>query len=196
MTLISKKALDFKSQAAIFKDLKALVLCGLFLALYVAISTFNIRISPTIEIRFGILVLAASACYGGPLMGIVVGGAGDLLAFITGASASGPFFPGFTLTYALVGLLCGLFLYGQKMTVFRSFLASLVNCLTGIFLTTYWLVLMYSNGQNYWERLLSRLPKSICMLFVDTVLLYVILKAFQEAVVRAHLMPEHSRKPA
>ena len=92
MQLFSKKAFDFKGQAAIFKDLRALVLCGLFMALYVAISTFNIRITPTLEIRFGSIILAISGFYGGPLMGAVVGAGGDLLSYLAGGSASGPLF--------------------------------------------------------------------------------------------------------
>lgn len=196
MQIFSKKAFDFKSQAAIFKDLRALVLCGLFLALYVAISTFNIRITPTLEIRFGTIVLAISGFYGGPLMGAVVGGAGDILSYLAGGSASGPFFPGFTFTYTLMGFLCGMVLYGQKITALRGFLASMVEFLISVFITTYWLVLMYSNGQNYLERLITRLPKCVSLLVVDTVLIFVIVKAFQEAVTRAHLMPDPSRKVA
>ncbi len=194
MRVFSRQAFDFKRQVIIFKDLRALVLCGLFLALYVAISTFNIRITPTLEIRFGTIILAAAGFYGGPVMGAVVGGAGDLLSYLAGGSASGAFFPGFTFSYALMGFLCGMVLYNEKINVFKSFLASMVEFLISVFLTTYWLVLMYSNGQNYLERLLTRLPKCVSLLIVDTVLIFIIVRAFQEAVVRAHLMPSPGRK--
>ena len=196
MQLFSKKAFDFRGQAAIFKDLRALVLCGLFMALYVAISTFNIRITPTLEIRFGPIILAISGFYGGPIMGAVVGAAGDILSYLAGASASGPLFPGFTFSYALMGFLCGMVLYGQKITPLRGFLASMVEFLISVFITTYWLVLMYSNGHNYPERLITRLPKCVSLLIVDTVLIFVIVKAFQEAVTRAHLMPDTGRRIA
>lgn len=196
MQLFSKKAFDFKGQAVVFKDLRALVLCGLFMALYVAISTFNIRITPTLEIRFGPIILAVSGFYGGPIMGALVGAAGDLLSYLAGGSASGAFFPGFTFSYALIGFMCGMVLYGQKITAFRGFLASMVEFLVSVFITTYWLVLMYSNGQNYVERLITRLPKCLSLLVVDTVLIFVIARAFQEAVTRAHLMPDASRNIA
>lgn len=144
-----------------------MVLCAFFIALYIVLYYCNIKITPSIEFRPGYLAIAAAAMYGGPLMGMVVGCMGDIISMLVTGGQGSSFFFGFTFSYALMGLLFGLFLFGGTITVVRAFAAAMV------------------------EFLISRIPKCAIMLVISTVVLTVVMKALHSAFRRARLMPEY-----
>lgn len=85
---------------------KKLVHLALLVALEVVLSRFLSINTPINKIGFAFVPLALSGMLYGPLAGLAVGTVSDLL----GATLfpTGPFFPGFTLTTALKGLIYGL----------------------------------------------------------------------------------------
>lgn len=189
MELCSKEAFCFKDQLRQLKNPLSLCLCGLFVALYVVLSFFNIRMTEFLEFRFAFLALVAAASYGGPIMGMCAGIAGDVISFFV-TPQSGPFFPGFTLTYAILGFCFGLLLYRNRITPVRAFLVSLADYILSITLTTFWLHLMY--GME-WEYLFTiRLLKSTISLFVNAILIFIFMKAFQK-VMAAAITPVRNR---
>lgn len=118
MQLFSKDAFSFREQLRSLRRVQSLCLCGLFVAAYVALSFFSIKMTEFLEFRFAFLALAAAAAYGGPVMGMAAGLTGDVISFFA-APQTGPFFPGFTISYTLLGFLFGLILYRSKMTPWR-----------------------------------------------------------------------------
>lgn len=104
MQLFSKDAFAFREQFQNLKKVQSICLCGLFVAAYVALSFFSIKMTEFLEFRFAFLALAAAAACGGPVMGMAAGLTGDVISFFA-APQTGPFFPGFTISYAILGFL-------------------------------------------------------------------------------------------
>jgi len=179
MHLFSKDSFTFRGQLQNMKKVQNLCLCGLFAAVYVALSLANIRVSDVLEFRFAFLALAASAAYGGPIMGMTVGIAGDVISYFT-VPQSGPFFPGFTLNYAILGFLFGMVLYHSKITPVRAFLASFCDFLVSCTLSTLWLHFMYGMEWKYLFTL--RLVKCSISLAINSVLIYIVMKAFVKII--------------
>ncbi len=173
----SKHALDFSGQFKELRKTQNLCICGLLIALYVVISAFNLRLSDTIEIRFGFLAFVAAGMYGGPVMGIMVGSIGDVLNCLVRGFALAP---GFTLSYALVGMGCGLIMYRRPVTKLRAVGCALVEYLTAITINTYTLYLMY--GTEIHVLFTTRLFKCTANFFVNIILVYVFLEAFQKVM--------------
>ena len=178
---ISKEALDFKGQLDNLRKVPNLCMCGLLIALYVVLSFCNIVISTTLEIRIGFLAFIAAGMVGGPVIGFAVGFLGDMLNCLVRGFA---YFPGFSLSYALVGVLCGLILYKSRATKLRAVGCAFVEYLISITLTSTWLYLMY--GTPLQVLLTSRLIKCTLNFFVNIVIIYVFIEAFQR-IIRAAL---------
>lgn len=174
---ISKEAWDFKGQIRNLCKVQNLCLCGLMIALYVVLSFFNIPISNTLEIRIGFLAFMAGGFLGGPVMGFAVGFLGDILNCIVRGFA---FFPGFSLSYALVGFLSGLVLFKAPVTKMRAVACAFVEYIISITLTSFWLYLMY--GTPLEVLLTTRIIKCTLNFFVNIVIIYIFLEAFQRIV--------------
>ena len=166
MQLFSKDAFAFREQFQNLKKVQSICLCGLFVAAYVALSFFSIKMTEFLEFRFAFLALAA-------------GLTGDVISFFA-APQTGPFFPGFTISYALLGFLFGMILYRSRITPLRAFAAGLAEFIIACTLNTLWLHFMY--GME-WEYLFTiRLIKNAVSLGVNTVLLFVFMKAFSRII--------------
>ncbi len=175
MQLFAKDVFAFREQVQNMKKVQNLCICGLFAAVYVALSLANIRVSDVLEFRFAFLALVAAAVYGGPMMGMTVGIAGDVISYFT-VPQSGPFFPGFTLSYAILGFLFGMVLYHSRITPLRAIMASVCDFLVSMTLTNIWLHFMYGMA---WEALFTiRLVKCSISLVINAVLVYIFMKAF------------------
>lgn len=189
--IINKKALKFKSQIVNLSSTRSLVLCAFFVAIYIVLYFCNIKITNDIQFRPGYLAIAAAGMYGGPIMGALTGAVGDVLSMLVTGGQGEVFFFGFTASYALMGFFFGIVLHGGAITVVRSIAAALVEFLISIFLNTYWLMIMYYQGQNYFALLITRLPKCLIMLVISSVVLTVIMKALYTAFNRAGLLPKY-----
>lgn len=107
--------------------LRQLTVSALLIALDVVFSRVLAINTPLMKIGLGFAAVALSAMLYGPLWAALTAALGDLvgaLLFPTGA-----YFPGFTATAALTGLIFGLFLYRREKGWLRAFLAAFCNCL-------------------------------------------------------------------
>ncbi len=124
------------------KDIRSLTGAAMMTTLDVILDFFRIAISNVMEISFSFLAVATAGMMYGPIVGGIVGGAGDIIEFII--RPTGPFFPGFTLNKILVGVIYGLFLYKKEITWKRIALAVLIeNFLCTLVLTPIWLKILY-----------------------------------------------------
>ena len=106
------------------------------------------------QYNFGFVPIALAGALMGPIPAAIVGGLGDLIG--AHLFPAGAYFPGFTLTNVLVGLVCGFILHGQKPSWWRV-IAAVAISLAGLnlFLNSLWLSMMYGS-KTYWGWLVSR----------------------------------------
>ena len=98
-------------------------------AMLIAIDVIFTRVlainTPLMKIGLGFTAVALSAMLYGPLWAMLTAALGDLVGALL--YPTGAYFPGFTVTAALTGLICGLFLYRRERAWLRAFLAALTN---------------------------------------------------------------------
>lgn len=129
-------------------------------------SVWNMRIG------FSFLPIAVSAIVLGPLRTTIVSGLADCIGAIL--FPTGAYFPGFTLTAVLVGILYGLLLY-QRQTIVRILIVvSVHQLLLSLLLNTYWLSILYQT--SYLALLTTRLVQSTIMIIVEIVVIIALIK--------------------
>jgi ECF transporter S component (folate family) len=148
-----------------------LVVMALLIALEIILTRFLSIETPTLRIGFGFLPVAIMAILYGPWWTGAAGIVGDLVGMTLMPKAA--FFPGFTFTAFLTGVIFGLILFKKPITWTRSFSAALaVNIICSLCLDTLWLSIMY--GDSFLVLLPMRLIKVIIMIPVETILIYTV----------------------
>jgi ECF transporter S component (folate family) len=155
-----------------------LTTAAMLLALAAILGMLKIPVNQFIEIRFGSLPISVAGNLFGPIVAALIGGLADIVQFIV--RPTGPYFPGFTISGAVSGVIFGIFFFKKNLTWLRILVAETVHTVVvGIFLNTYWLMLLYGN-KTYMAILIGRLPKEIVMIPILTVLMYGIAKAVEK----------------
>lgn len=179
------------------KNTKIMVTCALLVALQVILARFLSINTTFVVVNFSFLAVALSGILFGPLWALAVGAVSDLI----GATLFpfGAFFPGFTVTAGLVGLIYGLFLH-QKGEGFhgralwlRVVGASLCASLTRLVLNSVWLYIMY--GKGLFGMLPARFTETICMVAAQILLIPVLLSLSRQ-LTRRSLLQRHHRSSA
>lgn len=155
------------------KRLKIMIHVAMLVAVEVVLSRFCSISTQFGKIGFSFLPIAVCGMLFGPWWACLVGGVSDFIGAIL--FPVGPYFPGFTVSNALTGLLFGIFLYGHgkgwKRTLFAAVAA---NFGISLLLSTYWLHLLY--GSPYFGLLPTRLAQAIIMTVVQLVLIRAVQK--------------------
>lgn len=155
--------------------LKTLVNVSLLVAMEVVLARFLSINTPIVRIGFGFVPIAICAMMYGPALAGVAGAMGDIIGatlFPTGA-----YFPGFTLSAALTGVVFGLFLYRRKGNMPQLTAAVAVNSLgISLLLSTLWLSILF--GTSYWQLLPTRIVQNLIMIPVQ----FVVLRLLQKPV--------------
>jgi ECF transporter S component (folate family) len=140
-----------------------------FLSLLIAMDILLTHIIPVIQwdvvrISFGFVPESFSSMLFGPWIGGISAVLGDMLGMMI--APKGPYFPGFTLSALLTGIIFGLILYKKPKTILRITLAVLcITLFVDLGLNTYWLAVMY--GKGYFALLPTRIVRSAVMLPVQ-----------------------------
>lgn len=141
---------------------------ALLLALEIILTRFCSITTTFLRLGFGFLPISIVGILYGPLWAALTYTVGDLI----GATLfpSGPFFPGFTLSAALTGLIFGFVLHKHPVTFKRTLLASaiVVICID-LCLNTYWLSILY--GDAFVALLPQRIFKTVVTIPVQTLLI-------------------------
>ena len=147
---------------------KTMAVLSILLAMEVIIARFGtIRPSESIKLSLDFVPVAAAAILYGTVPAVVM----SILADVLGAFLFpvGPFFPGFTVTAALTGLIYGLFLH-KKQTFPRILCAVLLQqIICSLLINTYWLRMLY--GLPYIPTLLARLVQTGIMTAIQLALI-------------------------
>lgn len=151
------------------KTTKFLIFTALLVAVHIVLSRFLSFNAWNLKIGFSFVPIFIAATMNGPLAAIIVGALGDFLGAIL--FPIGPYFPGFTLSCALTGLLFGLLLY-KKQTRLRIVIAVFIDQFAlSLFLTSLWLHILY--GTQYLALLEVRIIQSLVLAVVEFVVMIV-----------------------
>lgn len=167
------KSLFFSSLREL-KSPRCLAISALLIALNVAMDLLGIRIwlTPDLRISLGFVLNASIAMLFGPVTGMMAGFCTDVLGYLANP-AMGAYFPGYTLTAMLGGLLYGLWLYPCHTTRLRCLAAKAsVSLFCNVGLNTLWLTL--TGGSAFMALLPLRILKNIVLLPVEVLLLYMV----------------------
>lgn len=140
-----------------------LVTAGILIAMNIILSRFLSINAWNLKIGFTFVSVFIAAYFFGPVFGAVVAGIGDLLGAVM--FPIGPYFPGFTATAVLTGLLYGALLY-KKQTPQRVVAAVAIEQLVlSLLLNTFWISVLY--GSPFMPLLATRAVQCLVMIPVE-----------------------------
>ena len=156
-----------------------LVFTAFMIALEIVLSKIvSVNIS-FLRIGFGFLPIAILAIMYGAWWSGIAYAIGDVIGgflFPTGA-----FFPGFTVTALLTGIIFGLVLHKKKVTFKRALVASTLVCvLCNLLLNTYWLTFII--GKGFKVLLASRAIKELISIPAMAILIVAVDKALYAVI--------------
>ncbi len=166
----------FISSCKELKNVRCITLAALLGAISILIGSFTIMLWNFIKIEWTFLPNEFVYYLFGPVVGVIFGATMDILNFII--KPFGAFFPGFTISAMLKGLLFGVILYKRPLSLKRVIIANVIRAyFIDFLLNTYWLTLLY--GTPYLEMLPLRGLKILIMLPIETMLFYFVVKGVE-----------------
>ena len=173
-------------------NLRLLTTSSILVALGVVLSFFRIPISAVTEITLTGLPIAAGGYLFGPWVGMLIGALIDVCGFFI--APKGPFFPGFTISTALIGMIYGLFLYrewwdknirqqgllyaGTKGLALRIIVAHLLKTVfISLLLNCFWLSVFY--GMTFKVVFLASVPKEVINFPIEVFLIYSVVQVLK-----------------
>jgi len=138
---------DISGPNVSLKNTRVMVTCAMLLAVEVILnSTISIYVMPYLRITFGFLAVAMCAWLFGPLPAMAVNALSDFLVLLM-QGRGGYYFPGFTLTALLEGLVYGLAFYKKGGRLPNVLIAQgVVALFLHIGLNTVWIMMTQGKG--------------------------------------------------
>jgi ECF transporter S component (folate family) len=159
-----------------FRSVRTLTTAAMFAAISVVLGYFTIVLGDYIKIGFATVANQFVYFLFGPVVGAFFGGALDILKYLI--KPTGPYFPGFTISAAIGGLLYGAVLYKRPISLKRILAAELlVSIVCNMLLGTYWLTVMY--GKGFFAILPMRVFKNLIMWPINSMIFYTIGKTLE-----------------
>lgn len=169
------------------KDLRKLCFAALMIAMCIILARFSsLPLPGGARITWGFLARALCAAVCGPVLGLLFGFTEDILSFILSANGT-PFFPGYTLTTMLGVLVYALFFYRAKPTFWRVAVAKLITNIQNVTLGALWSAIL--SGKAFYYTASKSLVKNVIMYPIQTILLFLLLRALWPHLIRAGLIP-------
>ncbi len=154
--------------------IRQLVIIGVLIAANIVISRFLSVPMWNMKFSFTFLTVALAARYCGIWGAVAVNGIGDFLGAIL--FPIGAYFPGYTLTAAVVGLIMGLYL-SNKCTLLRVVFCTITHqIICTLFMNTLWISLVYKTP--FAVQFAARLPQAGIMSVLQILILYLLFVKF------------------
>lgn len=141
-------------------DTKLLVMAGILVALHIVLSRFFSINAWNIKIGFAFVPVFVAAYFYGPVFGGIVGALGDFLGAIL--FPIGAYFPGFTATCFLSGMVMGTFLHKEQTTARTILAVGIDQLLLSLLLNSLWISILY--GSPYLPLLATRAVQCLIMM--------------------------------
>ena len=152
-----------------------MTLAALLVALQLILGKLSVGDPTVLKFSFGFIATALIGYYLGPWIGGAAMVVNDIISN-TILNTGNMFFPGFTFSAFVSGVIAGMFLYNQKVTWQRIFIYEFVQILvTNVFFTTLWVYLM-SMTSSITALLAIRVPKEIISWPLEAVIVLIILR--------------------
>lgn len=152
-----------------FRQVKTIATLGMFGAISVVVGSLTIVIGDFIKIGFSSVAQQFVYYLFGPAVGGFFAGAMDILKYFM--KPTGAFFPGWTISAMVAGVLYGCFFYRKPLSLPRVLAAELtVSVVCNMLLGTLWLTIMYEKA--FLVLLPMRVFKNLVMWPVNSLLFY------------------------
>lgn len=166
----------FRNSMEEFKHVNTVTVMAMFAAISVVLGYFTLVLGDYLKIGFSTIANQFVYYLFGPVAGGLFGGTLDILKYII--HPTGAFFPGFTISAMVGGVLYGCFLYKRPISFWRVLAAELtVSIICNMLLGTLWLSMLY--GKAFMALLPMRVFKNIMMWPVNSILFYTIGKTLE-----------------
>lgn len=164
----------FSLSAKNLTNVKGLVLCAMLLAMHAVLGAFKIPFALDNRITLTFAVTSAAGMILGPVPAMLVGGIGDILGYLINPGG-GAYFPGFTISGMLGGLIYGICLYkrDKKYAIWWIMIAVFViTVFVNIMLNTFWLSVMYKKAYTIFAA--ARIIKNFIVYPVHVIVIFAV----------------------
>ena len=152
-------------------SVKSISIIGILVAMEIILARFSIH-TWNLKIGFSFVPVVVAAIFYGPVTAGLVGAFGDIMGYIL--FPVGAYFPGFTLTAFVTGMIFGFFLR-KSQSVLNIVLAVLcVQIFVSQFMITYWISFLY--GSPYWALFATRIYQTAAMIAIEIISTLLIVK--------------------
>ena len=172
--------------------LKKVILSALLLSLFIVFNRFLSIKTPILIISMSFIPIMMAAIWLGPLYSTIIAAFGDLISALL--FPMGSYFPGFTLSYALVGLIYGLFLYNKgkalsttKLILFLVISSIIARIGVELFISAKWIEMI--SEKAYVAILSARLVAQLVMIPVQVITIFA-LEKFSRPYFEKYLIQE------
>jgi len=172
---LKKILTSFTDSLAELKNIRSLTGLSMLLALDLVLNlAASIQITESLRLSFSFIAAGLMGMLYGPACAGLACGIVDILQLFI--KPTGPYFPGFTLSAVLTGIIFGLFLYKNQCTLKRIIISkALINVLIHLLLNSVWITVLY--GKAFWANIPGRVIKNVGMLPVEILILWIVLPA-------------------
>lgn len=160
--------------------LRFICFAAILVAIEIVLNRFLSINTPGLKIGFSFVPIVIAAILFGPARAGLIYGLADLIGAIL--FPIGPYFPGFTVCAALMGMVYGVFLYKkERIGFFKNILPPVIinNLILGLLINTVWVSILYGS-KTYWGWFIYRLPEYAVLVPVAALLIPAILKLTNE----------------
>jgi ECF transporter S component (folate family) len=169
---------------------KNMTLAAMLVALQVILKKLSIGDPAVLKFGFGFIATALIGYCLGPWIGGWTMVVTDIISN-TILSSGSMFFPGFTFSAFVSGVIAGMFLYKQTISWQRIFIYQFCQILiSNVLFTTLWLYLMSmsssSTGRTFMALLLVRLPKEVITWPLEAIIVLILLRQVSRLNLHIH----------
>lgn len=161
---------------------RVLVFTALFISSEIILTRFFTYQTQIVRIGFGFLPIALSAIMFGPVVGGITAAISDVLRMLMFPMGF-PYFPGFTASAFLTGIVYGVFLHKKPKFITITAAALTISLLIDLALNTLWLTILSKEG--YFVLLPTRILKTAVMFPIQILTIQAVYKALEKVLRRA-----------